>query len=104
MALMTSLVALSIDAMLPTLAEIASDLNVADPNDRQLVISALFVGMVVGQVIYGPVSDSIGRKKPIAVGCLLFMAGCLMSALAESFTVMLLGRWCRALAPQDRAL
>ena len=43
-------------------------------NDRQLVISALFLGMVFGQFIYGPVSDAVGRKGPVAVGC-LFMVG-----------------------------
>lgn len=92
MALMTSLVALSIDAMLPVMGDIARELDVADMNDRQLVISALFLGMVFGQFIYGPVSDAVGRKGPVAVGCVLFMVGSLVAAFADSFTTLLLGR------------
>ena len=61
-ALTTSLVAMSIDTMLPALGDIAIDLRLADPNDRQLVLTAFFGGMTVGQLVCGPVSDSIGRK------------------------------------------
>ena len=92
MAVMVSLVALSIDAMLPALPHIGQDLNVPNPNDPQLVVSALFFGLAAGQTLYGPLSDSIGRKPAIYIGLALFVAGCLMSMLAESFLVMLWGR------------
>ena len=62
MAFMTSLVALSIDAMLPALAEIGRDLGVVRDNSNQLIISVLFIGMALGQMFYGPLSDSTGRK------------------------------------------
>ena len=97
MALMTSLVALSIDAMLPALGEIARDLNVEDPNDRQLVLSALFGGMVIGQLVYGPVSDTVGRKGPVAVGSVIFIVGCVISAMATTFEAMLAGRFVQGL-------
>ena len=97
MALMTSLVALSIDAMLPALGAIATDLAVSDPNDRQLVLSALFGGMVIGQLIYGPVSDTVGRKRPVAVGTVMFIAGCVVSATANTFEMMLVGRFVQGL-------
>jgi MFS transporter, DHA1 family, multidrug resistance protein len=97
MALMTSLVALSIDAMLPALGAIARDLGVHDPNDRQLVLSALFGGMVIGQLIYGPVSDTVGRKRPIAVGSAIFIFGCVISATANTFEMMLAGRFVQGL-------
>ncbi len=74
MALMISLVALSIDAMLPALGQIAADLNVSDANDRQLVVTVLFLGLAVGQLVYGPVSDSVGRKPPIYAGFYHFYA------------------------------
>jgi DHA1 family bicyclomycin/chloramphenicol resistance-like MFS transporter len=64
-ALMMSLVAFAIDAMLPALAEIGSDLGVTRDNDRQYVVSALLLGLAVGQMIYGPLSDSVGRKPAI---------------------------------------
>lgn len=92
LALLISLVALSIDAMLPALGAIASDLAVAHKNDRQLVVSALFLGLAVGQMIYGPLSDSIGRKPAIYIGLAFFITGSLMAATATSFEMLLAGR------------
>ena len=91
-ALMTSLVALSIDAMLPALATIGAELGAPHANDAQLVLSALFLGLAIAQMIYGPLSDSVGRKPAIYLGFGLFIVGCLLSALATSFSVMLVGR------------
>ena len=92
MALLTSLVALSIDAMLPALSTIGTDLGVQRENGTQLVVSALFVGFAVGQLFYGPISDSTGRKPPIYVGLGLFMLGSILAMSAWNFPVMLLGR------------
>lgn len=92
LALLISLVALSVDAMLPALGDIASDLAVAHENDRQLVVGALFLGLAVGQMIYGPLSDSIGRKPAIYIGLAVFIAGSLMAAAATSYEALLVGR------------
>ena len=91
-ALMTSLMALSIDAMLPALATMGADLNVTDVHDTQLVISLLFAGLATGQLLYGPLSDSIGRKRTIYIGIVVFLAGCLLSLFAPDFETMLAGR------------
>jgi DHA1 family bicyclomycin/chloramphenicol resistance-like MFS transporter len=58
----------------------------------QLIVSFLFLGLAVGQIAYGPVSDSIGRKPAIYAGYTLFIAGCLLSIFAANFSVMLAGR------------
>jgi DHA1 family bicyclomycin/chloramphenicol resistance-like MFS transporter len=92
MATLISLVALSIDAMLPALGQIGRDLGVTDANDSQLVVTFLFMGLMVGQLIYGPLSDSIGRKPAIYAGLTLYMAGCVLSTLAWNFEAMLAGR------------
>jgi MFS transporter, DHA1 family, multidrug resistance protein len=92
-ALMISLVALSIDAMLPALATIGAELGARQANDAQLILSALFLGLAFAQVIYGPLSDSLGRKPAIYLGFGLFIVGCLLSALATSFPAMLIGRF-----------
>lgn len=94
---MISMVALSIDAMLPALQEIGSDLGARRGNDAQLILSALFLGLAFGQVIYGPISDSAGRKRPIYAGFALFILGCLLSAAATSFPMMLVGRFLQGL-------
>lgn len=92
MATMMSLVALSIDAMLPALGEIGRDLGVERANDVQLVVSFIFLGLALGQIGYGPLSDSIGRKPAMLAGLGMYMGGCVLSLSAQSFPVMLAGR------------
>lgn len=91
-ALLMALVALSIDAMLPALPDIGNDLGAAQRNDAQLVVTALFLGLGFGQILFGPLSDYIGRKPAICAGLALFLAGCIVSILAPSFEAMLAGR------------
>jgi DHA1 family bicyclomycin/chloramphenicol resistance-like MFS transporter len=92
MASMMSLAALSTDAMLPALPKIGADLGVQNPNANQLIISLLFFGIAAGQLIYGPLSDSVGRKPAIYAGYAVFITGCLVSMFAGVFWVMLAGR------------
>ncbi|MDO6459181.1 multidrug effflux MFS transporter [Granulosicoccaceae sp. 1_MG-2023] len=97
MASMSSLVALSIDTMLPALPAMGAALGVADANDYPLVISVLFLGMSIGTLIYGPVSDSLGRRGPIFFGLALFCAGTLLCLVADNFATMLIGRFIQGL-------
>jgi len=90
--MMMSLMALSIDAMLPALPQIGSDLNVQNANDRQLVVSTIFLGVAVGQFFFGPLSDKTGRKPAMYVGYSLYICGSLVSAFANTFPMLLFGR------------
>lgn len=92
MALTFSLIAMSIDGMLPALGQIAADLGAGNPNDRQLVLTAFFAGLTVGQFIYGPISDSTGRKPAMYAGIGCFIAGGLLCAFATNFPMMVAGR------------
>lgn len=87
-----ALVALSIDTMLPALLDIGHDLQVARTNDVQLIVSMLLLGLAFGQLVYGPVSDTVGRKPALYAGVGLYLAGCLLSVFATSMTMMLAGR------------
>jgi DHA1 family bicyclomycin/chloramphenicol resistance-like MFS transporter len=78
--------------MLPALSQMSSDLQVQNVNDRQLVVSTIFLGLAVGQLFFGPLSDKTGRKPTIHAGLVLYIAGSLTSALAISFPILLLGR------------
>ena len=91
-ALLMSLVALAIDAMLPALPAIGRDLEAPRPNDVQFVITSLFLGLGLGQMLFGPLSDRIGRKPAIHLGLALFMLGCLVSVFASTFEAMIAGR------------
>ncbi|MCZ4282290.1 multidrug effflux MFS transporter [Kiloniella laminariae] len=93
MALLMSLVALSIDAILPALPLIGEDLGLANSNDAQLMVGVLFLGLAIGQIFFGPMSDSYGRKPAIYLGLVIFLAGSVISALATDYTLMLVGRF-----------
>ena len=96
-ALMTSLVALSIDAMLPALPAIGADLGVAEANRTQQVITVFMVGLSIGQLLYGPVSDSTGRRPMVFGGFALFAVGCVLALVAQDFRTMLVGRFLQGL-------
>lgn len=93
MACMSALTALSIDAMLPALADIAHGLGAQGANDGQLVISAIFFGLSIGQIFYGPLSDSTGRKPAIYAGIAIYIIGCLLAIFATNFQLLLIGRF-----------
>lgn len=93
LAMMMGLAALSTDAMLPALSDIGKELAVQQENTKQLIVSILFLGLAFGQIAYGPLSDSVGRKPTIYAGYGLFITGCLLSIAAPSFPVMLVGRF-----------
>jgi DHA1 family bicyclomycin/chloramphenicol resistance-like MFS transporter len=92
MAIMISITALSIDIMLPALPEIGRDLRVGHANDVQHVVSILLFGMGIGQLLFGPLSDSFGRKPVIVTGFVIFIIGCLFSIFTTRFELMVFGR------------
>lgn len=89
---MISLVAMSIDAMIPALYQIGRDLAVQRNNSTQLIISLFILGIAVGQMVYGPLSDRTGRRPAAFAGFGLFMVGCFLSLAAVNFPMMLAGR------------
>lgn len=92
MALMISIVALSIDSVLPALGIIADELGASGANDGQLIVVFLFIGLGVGQLIFGPLSDAVGRRRSISVGFIVFFIGTIISLTATDIDTMLAGR------------
>ena len=91
MALMTSLAAMSIDAMLPALSMIADDLG-AENNEQQYVVSAFLLSFGIAQMFFGPLSDSLGRKPIIYVGIGVYVLGSIICIFASDFSDILIGR------------
>ncbi len=91
-ALLTAMVAMSIDTMLPAIGHMATELGATHANDRQLIVLGFFFGLMFGTLIFGPISDSIGRKPTIYVGLGLFVAGCFLCAVSTSFPMLIAAR------------
>ena len=97
LSLMTSVIALTIDAVMPALDGIAEDLEFADPNDRQLIILLVFAGMGASQLVFGPLADGIGRKPAAMIGWAIFLAGTVLGMLATSPEAVLWARFLQGL-------
>ncbi|HSC68981.1 MAG TPA: multidrug effflux MFS transporter [Cellvibrio sp.] len=96
-ALLMSIVAMSIDALLPALGFISKDIVLTHTNQAQYIISALFLGMAIGQLVCGPLSDATGRKKILYAGILLFFCGSLICFFAQDINTLLIGRFIQGL-------
>ncbi len=92
MAMLFATIAFSIDAMLPALPEIASQLTPADPNKAQLILTSFVLGMGIGTFFAGPLSDSFGRKPVILGGAALYIAACLIAWVAPTLETVLAAR------------
>ena len=85
MAMLFASVALGIDSMLPALPQIAASLTPDAPNLAQLVVTSFVLGLGLGTLVTGPLSDSFGRK-PVLIGCgLVYIFGAGLSFFAPRF-------------------
>ena len=92
LALLFATIAISIDAMLPALPQIALDLSPEDPNKAQLVITSFVLGMGLGTLFAGPLSDAFGRKTTILAGFVLYIFAALACWAAPSLETLLIAR------------
>ncbi|WP_130802324.1 multidrug effflux MFS transporter [Acinetobacter ihumii] len=83
LALLTALGPLSIDMYLPALPQMADDFGVSTQMMAN-TLPAYFFGLAMGQLIYGPISDRIGRKKPLYVGLSLYAIASVLCVFASS--------------------
>ena len=92
MACLMSIVALSIDTILPALQPIGSSVGTKTPNENQLLITMIFLGLGFGQLIFGPISDSFGRKPVVYIGFGVFVLASFLCIYAPNIEIMVLGR------------
>ena len=81
--LMCALPAVSTDMYLPSLPDVARDLNTS-ATAAQLTMTAMLIGGAVGQLVIGPLSDKFGRRKPVLVGVVLHIITSLLCAIAPA--------------------
>jgi DHA1 family bicyclomycin/chloramphenicol resistance-like MFS transporter len=92
MAALMSVVALAIDALLPALDIIGVAIGTENTVDNQLLITMMFLGLGIGPLFFGPISDATGRKPVVYVGFAVFLAASALCISAESLEVMIIGR------------
>ncbi len=92
MASLMSVVALAIDGLLPALDIIGQSVGSESNSDNQLLIIMIFLGLGIGPLLFGPISDAIGRKPVVYVGFLVFVLASFLCIHAQSIEVMIVGR------------
>jgi DHA1 family bicyclomycin/chloramphenicol resistance-like MFS transporter len=95
--------AFAIDMYIPGFAAIARQLK-TDPGTVQLSMTSFFVALALGQVIYGPVSDTFGRKPPTYVGLIIFIIASVGAAFAPSIGFLILSRFFQGLGAAATAV
>jgi MFS transporter, DHA1 family, multidrug resistance protein len=84
----TSLVILTTDVYLPVLPRLGRDLHTSNAA-AAATVSAVLVGIAVGQIVIGPLSDALGRRTPLLVGASAYAVLHVLAALAPSIGVLL---------------
>ncbi|MDQ0271647.1 Bcr/CflA family efflux MFS transporter [Cytobacillus purgationiresistens] len=87
---------LNIDMYLPSFPEIADDLG-ARASLVQLSLTACLIGLAVGQLIIGPISDAKGRRRPLLISIFLFVLSSFLCALAPNITTLVIARFLQGL-------
>jgi DHA1 family bicyclomycin/chloramphenicol resistance-like MFS transporter len=93
---LTAMGPVAIDMYLPSLPAIAAGLH-ASAGEAQATVSAFLAGMALGQLFYGPASDRLGRRPPILLGVVIYVAASVACALAVSPAMLIGGRFVQAL-------
>src|SRR4051794_2198005 len=94
--LLTAIGPLSIDMYLPAFPAIAKNLNTS-VSKVMLSLSSFFIGISAGQLIYGPLLERFGRKKPLYAGLIIYLFASLGCAFASSVNALILFRLLQAL-------
>lgn len=93
---LTAMGALSIDMYLPSFTAIAKDMGVGT-NMVQLTLATFLVGLAVGQMFYGPLSDRFGRKPPLYFGIAIYFVASLFCIFAQNIETLIVLRFFQGL-------
>jgi DHA1 family bicyclomycin/chloramphenicol resistance-like MFS transporter len=94
---LTAIAPLATDMYVPAFPQVAGDLS-ATATQVQLTLTTFFVGMALGQLIGGPVSDQRGRRRPLIASILVMIVASIVCALTPSIGVMMAARFVQGFA------
>lgn len=94
--MLTAFGPMAIDMYLPSLPFMSRDLG-SDTATGQLTLASFFAGLAIGQLVYGPVSDRLGRRLPLLAGIFIYTAASLGCAFASSMEMLIALRFVQAL-------
>jgi MFS transporter, DHA1 family, multidrug resistance protein len=89
--------ALAIDIMLPALPYMGEALGISHENERQFVVGVYMFGFGFAQLAFGPLTDRFGRRGPLLVGLVIYLACAFAATFAPNFTVLLVLRFIQGL-------
>ncbi len=89
--IVTAFDAMAIDMYLPAFSEISQSLR-TDSGTLQSSLSVFLIGLAVGQLFYGPLTDRFGRRAPLISGILIFIVATIIVALAQDVNTFMVGR------------
>lgn len=87
----------SIDMYLPALPSLSRDIG-GSASEAQLTLSACLLGLALGQTIAGPISDALGRRRPLLIGLVAYAIASLVCAFAPSISLFIILRFIQGLA------
>ena len=96
LSLLTALGPLTMDMYLPSLPAIGRALD-ASTAAVQLTISSYLLGFAVGQILYGPLSDRVGRRPVILAALVIYVAATVVCAVAQTIGILIAVRFVQAL-------
>lgn len=96
LAYMSALAPLATDMFLPSMGDVQHSFGTTQAR-AQLTITVFFVAFSFGQLIYGPLSDALGRRKPLAAGIIIYTLASFACAFAPSIWIFVLLRFLQAL-------
>lgn len=89
---LTALTAFAVDGILPAMPLIEASFDTPSPLSSAQIVTTFVLGMAVGELIIGPISDAYGRRPAVIAGLVVFAAGTVVAASADSFGAVILGR------------
>ena len=94
-AMLMALNALAIDIMLPAMPQMGEDFQIAEENDRQLIIIAYMLGFGVSQLFYGPLTDRFGRRSVLFISLAFYVVAAVLCIYAPTFELLIAARAAR---------